>query len=36
MLYGLRFGLVGLKHIGWLEVWFGRVKACCMAWGLVW
>ena len=31
MLYGLRFGLVGLKHDVMLEVWFGRVKVFCMA-----
>ena len=31
MLYGLRFGLVGLKYVVWLEVWFGKVKVCCMA-----
>ena len=31
MMYGLGFGLVGLKHDVWLGVWFGRVKVCCMA-----
>ena len=34
MLCGLRFGLVGLKYVVWLEVWFGRLKH--VVWLEVW